>query len=598
MSVITIGSLIEKLRIGKQTISRKRLAEGLCSEQMLYDIEKDRRESDPLIVDILLQRLGQSPDKLERVLQAEMYRMVRLRDLLERAILKGKRRLAEDILNRYPDRTNVDKMYHCRMRAFLLYHMEQDYEGAMADLQDAVALTLPDFTYENIDRHLISTIEMENLLALERMWMESHPDEPKNEEKRHLEILMAYIDKNFTDDEEHAKIYSKCVWLLATICFKEGDYLHTMSLCEKGMQGLRRNGILYFMFPLLALITESEKKLGIEPGKSKWAQYQKILTFLWENYAQKWYPTDSLFHNCCQQEYHLDYELVRCEREARGMTQEELSHGIYQNAESYSRFETGKVSPKKKTFEKLMEKLGIEKGRYNSYAVTDSFETMELRRTMDKLTAYRDYTGAKEAYERLKKELDMEIAENRRIMESMELLIESRLGNLPFEASLDRQKELLKGILDFDHRSLYHIPTRNEVQLINDYCTALRETGQRDETGWIYQCVLQKIRGSRVHVKYRYRSYSMLLNNYSALVKTKQCIYGVLRNELLCGKISVLPFCLNNILHSLDNEESCEQERDRWGEAVYYISDLLYQQVVKEAYGEYLEKERHRFILH
>lgn len=67
MGVLTIGNLIETLRAEK-CISRKALAEGLCSEQMLYDIETDRRESDPLIVDILLQCLGRSPDKLERVL--------------------------------------------------------------------------------------------------------------------------------------------------------------------------------------------------------------------------------------------------------------------------------------------------------------------------------------------------------------------------------------------------------------------------------------------------------------------------------------------------------------------------------------------------
>ncbi|MDE7416007.1 MAG: helix-turn-helix domain-containing protein, partial [Lachnospiraceae bacterium] len=564
MSMITIGKLIEKLRNEKKSISRKALAEGLCSEQMLYDIEKDRRESDPLIVDILLQRLGKSPDKLERVLQTEMYRMVRLRDLLEKAILKGKRKLAEDILNQYPTRTNVDKMYRSRMRACLLYRIDCDYKNAKQNLQDAIALTLPGFTYERIDKYLISTIEMENLLALERIGIESRSDRAKSEEKQHLEILMAYIDKNFTDEEEYAKICSKCIWLLAGIYFNQGDYLHAMALCAKGMEGLRRNAILYFMFPLLTLMTEAEKESGINPKKSKWMRYREILTYLWDKYAEKWYPVDWLFHNCSQHEYHLDYELVRCEREARGMTQIELSDGIYKNVESFSRFETGKISPKKKTFEKLMEKLRIEKGRYNSYAVTDSFETMERRRDLDRVIGRREYTQAEQICERLKKELDMTVKENRQIMESEELLIQNRLGKLPFEVSLERQKQLLRSIMDFDKKSLCHIPTRNEVLLINYYCAALKETGQHKEAERIYRCVLQKMRGSKVSVKYRYRSYSLLLNNYSAIVKTNQCIYGVLRNELLCGKISVLPFCLNNVLHTLEREGQYEQECDRW----------------------------------
>lgn len=91
MNTITIGSLIEKIRVEEKKISRKKLAEGICSEQMLYDIEKDRQESDPLIIDILLQRLGKSPNKLERILPSKMYYMIRFRDLLEKAILKGKK---------------------------------------------------------------------------------------------------------------------------------------------------------------------------------------------------------------------------------------------------------------------------------------------------------------------------------------------------------------------------------------------------------------------------------------------------------------------------------------------------------------------------
>lgn len=574
------------------------MAEGICSEQMLYDIEKDRRESDPLIIDILLQRLGKSPNKLERILPSKMYYMIRFRDLLEKAILKGKKKLSDDILKQYPNQTSVDQMYRYRMQACLLHRINHDLEGAKHNLQSAISLTLPDFTYEKIDKFLISTIEIENLLALEQLRIESRPDRDQSTEKWHLEILMDFINENFTDEEEHAKIYSKCAWLLATIYFNEEDYMRTISLCSKGIEGLRRNAILYFMFPLLVLITEAEKKLGINPDNSKWTQYQISLTFLWDNYAEKWYPTDWLFHNCSQQEYLLDYELVRSEREAKKMTQLELSDGIYKNVESYSRFETGKVSPKKKTFEKLLEKLEIERRRYNSFAVTDSHKTMELRRNLDRMIGRKEYTHAQEVCENLKKELNMDLKENRQIVESAEMLIDSRLNKIPYQNFLIRQKELLSDIIDFNNHSLYHVPNRNEVLLINYYCVVLKETGQIQEATWIYQCALQKIKGSRINIKYRYLSYSLLLNNYSATVRTKEYIYEVLKNELLYGKISVLPFCLNNILHTLEREGQCEQECTRWAMYIYYISDLLYYQKVKEEYGMCLEKEHNIYLIH
>ena len=72
MELVTIGSLIKQLRKEKMGISRKKLADGLCSAQMIYEIERDQYESDPLMIDVLLQRMGKSPDKLERVLQSEM----------------------------------------------------------------------------------------------------------------------------------------------------------------------------------------------------------------------------------------------------------------------------------------------------------------------------------------------------------------------------------------------------------------------------------------------------------------------------------------------------------------------------------------------
>lgn len=151
MRYTTIGSLISKARKEKKGVTLRKLSNGICSVQMLYQIEKDELESDLLMTDILLQRLGKSPDKLECILQADMYKMVRVRDLLEKSILKGKRALAEYILERYPARTNVDQMYRYRMRASLFYHIDKDYDKVLQNLQCAVYMTLPNFN--NIMRH-------------------------------------------------------------------------------------------------------------------------------------------------------------------------------------------------------------------------------------------------------------------------------------------------------------------------------------------------------------------------------------------------------------------------------------------------------------
>lgn len=595
MSCITIGSIVENLRLQRKDISRKKLSEGLCSLQRLYDIEKDNCESDTLLVDILLQRLGKSPDKLERVLQADMYRMVRLRDLLEEAIMRGRKTHAERILESYPQQTKVDRMYVRRMRACMLYRIDHDLPGAGRQLQEAVRITLPGFTYETIENYLISTVEMENLLALERMRIEENPMREKEEEKRHLEILLGYIDRHFTDEEEHAKICSKCTWLLARVFFLKKDYASVLSLCKKGMEGLRRNNILYFMLPLLQLMTEAEKELFIDPEKSIWVKYYEILTFLWEGYAKKWYPTDALFHNCYQQEYHLDYELIRSEREARGMTQEELSEGIYQNVESYSRFETVKASPNKKTFEKLTGKLRIEKGRYNAYAVTDSFEVMDIRINLDLLISHSEYEKAEEELKRLERKLDMNVMENRMLVKDFKVVIDCRLGRISYEDALQQEIPLLNEVMNIEQNFFYHIPMRNEVLVIDHICLNLEKMGREEDAKILYEKTLKLLNNSMVAVKYRYRSYSLLLNNYVDIGMDYPIIFSVLKNELQCGKASILPFCLSNITRKLEHEK-LKQDSLWWAKSVYYISDLFYFRKIKNMYAEYLMNE-HKLTL-
>lgn len=113
---------------------------------------------------------------------------------------------------------------------------------------------------------------------------------------------------------------------------------------------------------------------------------------------------DTIFHNCCQKEYHLDYELFRDERKEKGMTQEEFADGIYQDNSSISRFEKGKASPNKKTFRRMTQKLGMEKGRYNGYVVADSFEVMELRTQLDILEMRRRYMEARKTLEKMKEQ--------------------------------------------------------------------------------------------------------------------------------------------------------------------------------------------------
>lgn len=599
MEFTTIGTLINGIRTAKN-ITRKALSYGVCSEHVLQELESDRYAADVLMLDILLQRLGQSPDKFEMVLGSKLFNMIRLRDLIEEAVYRGKRKLAELLLQNYPSRTHVDAMYHHRMEAFLIYHMDGNCALAADYLHKAISRTLPEYSYEyfydQMEHYLISTAELENLLALERMYLEGYPGDStiRSISKQHLERCMDYIENHFSDDEECAKLVGKCAWLTAGICYLEKDYLQAVVYCKKGMDELRKNTILYFMLPLLELMVRSEAALGIAPERSKWVQYYDILTFLWKGYAPKWYPTDALFHNCCQRDYHLDHELIRAERESKCLTQAQLAEDIYQNTESLSRVETGKVSPNRKTFEQIMDKLGLKKRRYNGGVITQSFEVMELKRSIDGFLMRRDCQQAKEATERLKKVLNMKIPENQMVVSLYEILIQKNLREMTSQEAFEQLKQLSEKFMNFEEKTFYHIPMRNEVLVINNICIVLCKIGRRDEAIELYRITLEKIRSSKVDVKYRYRSYQLLCNNYIHECQCKDIVETLkeLQLEFLCGKAMTLPLCIDNILQILLRNDVPREDCDEWIKAVYYMCDLYYFEKDKLLYGQFLENIR------
>ncbi len=596
MHFITIGSVIAHARINQNKIPRKDLIRGICTEQTLYALEENQYKTDTLMIDILLQRLGISPDKLEIVLSQEAYQLVRLRDLIEKAILRGRKELALSALAAHPAQNSVSQMYHKRMQACLSYRIDKDYELAAALLGQAVELTMPGFSYEVMEHYLISTIEMENLLALERVESESDAHTDLSLHIEHLEQCMRYIDRHFTDGEEHAKICAKCAWLLAKAYLSQNQTTQAMVTCEKGINALRQNTMIYFMLPLLELMLEVGNRLGIAPEQNKYVKYDETLRFLWDSYAQKWYPTDMLFHNCCQKEYHLDYELVKSERIAQHLQQEELIEGIYKNASSLSNFENAKVSPNKKTFEKMMEKLDLEIGRYNGFVATDSFETMELRHHLEALLIHGEYEKAEYLLENLKSQLDMSFTGNQHFVEDSEILIHRMLHKITIEEAYKRQKKLYESLLDADKKNLRHIPMRNEVLLINRYCIILLELGQKSDAINIYVQTIEKMQRSRMNVQYRYRSYSLLLYNYIHLTLDYSTACEILRNELYCGKASILPFGIHIISSILENRGEPKEIWLWYSECVYYMSDLYNFLQQKEKFSSFLKDKEIKIL--
>lgn len=680
MAYIELGKLLHQVR-KERNISLEKLARGLCSKQALSDIERGNVQADKMMLDIMLQRLGKSTDKQEVILTWEAYRLEETYDALERSIQQQNYRKAAKYRKElvrllqgggeggggresrkrtpgYAGGERVRKMYWHRMLAEWAYWLEQDREKAKRELFAAAELSLPGCWERRLVCYAISTVEMENLLAIARLYMEEQAERTRDKTAAlrrelwnaawrpgkaaeafksrewsrenetlpdFLEECLEYIRRHFTDEQEYAKIFAKCVWLLSYIRLERGQVPEAYEICEEAVEALRDCGISAFLVPLLERIlaccekAEEAQERARERGeelsfawckdwqgqKECYGHYLTAFRHLYERCGLTWKPPESVFLKCYQKSYHLDYEFIRSERIAQGMTREKMIEGIYQNQKALWQIEAKRNSPHGKNFRLLMEKLSCGKGRYNSFVASDSFEALELKEEIDRCLGRKEYERAKELVRRLEKSLDMEEAENQRVLLYIKSIAEFRQGNVPAREMLNMCWKLLgqtyriaekigaDGIPDWtaaENDLFYRAPMKAEAEIMNRIAVLLCFLQHRQEAAGLYERMLQSIRNSDVALQYRYKIYALPLANLAKCICSAQLSREGISYELSCGKLNALGYALMIWACAIGNDSSDRAEGREMILDAYYLCELSknykYREDIRKYYSD------------
>lgn len=590
MSNITIGRIIEKLRQEKN-YSRKKLSQGLCSTQMLIKIENNKSDVDKFMSDILLQRLGKSPDKLEILISKEEYRKLYMRDEIEELIWKRKKEEAEALLleyeKSYAKDNTVQKMFVLRTKAYLCQELEGDSARAEAYMRQAVELTLPGMKMENMNEYLLAAIELENILELSYLILQQGRVQ---EAAWILEACQKYVEKNVTDEVEYTKIFSKIAWLSSLVYIKRDEYDKAIKIGDCAFENLRKYGNLYFMMPLLEQLIQCCEKLGKDESRKKYQIYDELIKELYQQYGEEWYCQNSLFHNCCQTGYHLISEFIRQERQAKKLTQEQLIEGVYEGPENLSRVENGRVVPTRKKLDGLMKNLGVERGKYCGTLVVEDFEILESKYEIDILVGTGKYKEAQKKLSELEKRIDNEEKINKMAMSIykmvIELGVELSTGRMHVEAIQESVRTLLEknGVLR-DGR-VYRVPFFNEMAALNMLGICLKRTGKRQEAIAIYQDILRCVEESAIDEKYQNLIVSPVVANLDLYDSKRKWGKKGISYELRCGKGKMLYMHFYSQMEFME-EEYAKREMTR---KAYYLSELFYRENNRQQIKEYYEK--------
>lgn len=660
----TIGQLISNER-KRQNLPGEILTQGIGTKQSLYKFEIGQMQYDKLFSDILLQRLGRSSDKLEYILSWNEYRIECIRAWFEECVFKGKKKWAERALSLYEKKIQrlgaVQRMYIHRGQAMIAYWLDKDTAKAEYWLTEALNDTFLQWRENVWEDCRVSTMELENALALVRVWQE----EGKTESAL-LNRCGAYIRKYVKDGEENAKIYSKYAWLAAKQESMAGNLESALGLCVEALNRLRRYNIEYFMQPLLCSIIEYQKRLLFcmtkragkmsgaeenfdctvrragekaeadflmeETGKEADAEhfaaeaaaaleeisaefhfreYLDELAHLHEKYGEKWYPQDSILYNCTQKSYHLDFEILRAERCAQGKTQEAVALGVYEYSKEIARIENRKSTPQGRKFTVLMGKLGLEKERMGGFVVTDSFQVLELRKQIQGHISRHQYDEVRPLLKELEQNLDMDCAENRRVIRVIQNMIDIYEKNRSYEEILRDDWEMLRETyclsperlktspeirIHKGKKQIYRAPMRNEAELINQIAILLKKLGRKEEAIHLYEWVLETFDRSRVKKEYRYHSYGLLLENAAREKCSIEESVRALRYLLKCGKMGSLGYNYLTLACAMKDDSSNREVCRQMIREVYYLfelsNDYIDQSMVKayyqKNYGEQL----------
>lgn len=511
MSIRTIGEIIKELREEKN-ISQDVLCKGLCSPSTLAKIENGERMPEILLVDSLLTRLGKSPERLEVITSYYNYCKMELSDDIIDDLRRSDYDKAVSKLAKYKKEygdNGMDGMFIQRMKAILSYQ-KQEYKEAEEQLIKVIYLTLPDFDIDHIKPYTMATYEVENLL----MYCDILIQTGRVQEAAHwLEKIVQYIEECITDADERSKVFPKALCLWAVIALKEEKYEKAIELSERAVQNLIEQFSACFVTPNLRVMLKAAEKLKDEERINYCNLHIKNFTETYALMGQKEESIDAIYYSPSLQQIFLDNEIIKGERLKNQLSQTEFVNGIYNDESTLSRLENGKTRITNQKLVQILEKLGVNKGRYNCYLSTTDYEALEKLKQFQHITKRRDYKAAEKILNELEAKLDLGDELNFYQIEIQRLSIAIDRKEVEYEEAFQKYMVMLKKMDIYRNNEFSRKPFPTELAVITQLGSLYNRMNQKEKAAELLRRVLETYRTSRIKERYVFRSVSSIRAN-------------------------------------------------------------------------------------
>lgn len=567
-------------------VSQEILCKGLCKRSTYSRYESGKRKINKLLFTALLQRLGKDPDKFSIILSKEEYNYFVWRWNVLIAVGQGQMEELERLIVESENLENViDEILHRQFRCWIESIVQkskyQDYEQSERLLTEASNLTLPGIESFNLDKYLISIEEMYVLLELCEILIKR---EQKEKAFKLIFAIVEYTERAYNDNEAKGKIYPRAIRLVTPLLIENRRYIEGMHMCEKAINLLCWNGVLYDLTELLELYLACSENYIETETVTHYKKYYHALKEIYKEYdKEKKYQSKNML--CyCNHELYLVEEIIRYSRSVYKMSQEKLCEGVC-TPETISRIETGKNIASTRCFHSIMEKLETDLDYYNGELDTEDFLMLEKMRKLTRFMSLHNWKDSRKVLEELKAGLDMTSYCNQRIITMKDKCLQFYERTITLEEFQHSCEKYLNCEKERWREEVFwnQFFTLDKVKIMNYLSICYHKANQLDKSIFILEHILRQLQNSKIWTLDRNRSWMLVIcslsSQYGEAGLFDKCIEICNMGIALCmqnGKGLKLGTLLGNKAEAINDKENKSTKISKhYLEQAYYVDDLF-----------------------
>lgn len=575
--------------IQERGISQKDLCYGLCSESTFTRYLRGERHMDRLLMTVLMQRLGESPEKFCPLLTEDEYIYFEWRQEVAVAQLhKDWKRL--DLLLQEPEARDtscnaiLQRQYYLLVSGIVQEKCYGNRRESLKALEQAISLTVPDCGMSLREGTRLGVQEINALL----LWQDLQTDREKSCQM--LKGLVNYVDTCYVGAQEKCKVYPKVVAQYLPLLNQREQYYECMVLAQKALRLMTDTGYamgVEAIFQAYAEAMEAVQAPGLEEIRTQLWAWREIRR---ECIGVEEETGDELYLLNMWQEVELLHEVIGRSRREQGYTQKKLSEDICE-PETLSRIESGKRVPYKKTYQALAQKLSLSDEYYFSTIETDSFRTLEFRWEIEMQVTGRNWQRVAELLRQLEDSLDITVPCNRQYVEQVKYLVEKGTGQIRAAEGFERIVRILgysihnmpldEDVIAWPQDFWLHLFTEREMSLMLQLADSLQQKKKYQQAAYLLEKMLEYYQSSKVRLEFHYRIviliYGRLTIQYGLLGlwdREQEYSDTGIQMTMFCENKKMLPFFLNNRADALEHMGKKEAAL-KFYRLAYYSAKLL-----------------------